>query len=50
MATIVNGVTKLGKVRFSSATEQQVENYRKMLLSMAEERPNELWLSGCPAG
>jgi GTP pyrophosphokinase len=37
IATIVDGVTKLGRVQFSSATEQQVENYRKMLLSMAED-------------
>jgi len=37
VATIVDGVTKLGKVQFSTTTEQQVENYRKMLLSMAEE-------------
>jgi GTP pyrophosphokinase len=37
VATIVDGVTKLGKVQFNSATEQQVENYRKMLLSMAED-------------
>jgi GTP pyrophosphokinase len=37
VATIVDGVTKLGKVQFRSATEQQVDNYRKMLLSMAED-------------
>jgi len=37
VATIVDGVTKLGKVRFRSATEHQVENYRKMLLSMAQD-------------
>jgi len=37
VAAIVNGVTKLGRVRFRSATEQQVENYRRMLLSMASD-------------
>ena len=37
VATIVDGVTKLGQVQFRSATEQQVEYYRKMLLSMAED-------------
>ena len=37
IATIVDGVTKLGRVRFRSATERQVENYRKMLLSMAAD-------------
>ncbi len=37
VATIVDGVTKLGRVQFRSATEQQVENYRKMLLSMADD-------------
>ncbi|MCI0433102.1 MAG: bifunctional (p)ppGpp synthetase/guanosine-3',5'-bis(diphosphate) 3'-pyrophosphohydrolase [Gemmatimonadetes bacterium] len=34
---IVDGVTKIGKVQFQSTTEQQVENYRKLLLSMAQD-------------
>ncbi|NIP58828.1 MAG: RelA/SpoT family protein, partial [Gemmatimonadetes bacterium] len=37
VALIVDGVTKIGKVRFRSHTEHQVENYRKLLLSMAED-------------
>jgi len=37
VAAIVDGVTKLGRVEFASASEQQVENYRKMLLSMASD-------------
>jgi GTP diphosphokinase / guanosine-3',5'-bis(diphosphate) 3'-diphosphatase len=37
IASIVDGVTKIGKVTFSSNTEQQVENYRKLLLSMAHD-------------
>lgn len=37
VGAIVDGVTKLGRVEFRSATEQQVENYRKMLLSMASD-------------
>ncbi len=37
VAAIVDGVTKLGKVHFGSTSEQQVENYRKMLLSMASD-------------
>ena len=37
VAAIVDGATKLGRVQFGSASEQQVENYRKMLLSMASD-------------
>ena len=37
VADLVDGVTKIGKVQFRSNTEQQVENYRKLLLSMAED-------------
>jgi GTP pyrophosphokinase len=37
IANIVDGVTKIGRVQFRSNTEQQVENYRKLLLSMAQD-------------
>ncbi|MCY3808426.1 MAG: bifunctional (p)ppGpp synthetase/guanosine-3',5'-bis(diphosphate) 3'-pyrophosphohydrolase [Gemmatimonadetes bacterium] len=37
VAAIVNGVTKIGRVRYRSSTERQVENYRKLLLSMAND-------------
>ncbi len=35
VGAIVDGVTKIGRVRFRSHNEEQVENYRKLLLSMA---------------
>jgi GTP pyrophosphokinase len=37
VADLVDGVTKLGGVRFSSREEQQVEYFRKMLLTMAKD-------------
>lgn len=37
VATLVDGVTKIGKVRFRSSEEHQVENYRKLLLSMVQD-------------
>jgi guanosine-3',5'-bis(diphosphate) 3'-pyrophosphohydrolase len=37
IATIVDGLTKIARVEFSSSTEQQAENFRKLLLSMARD-------------
>jgi GTP diphosphokinase / guanosine-3',5'-bis(diphosphate) 3'-diphosphatase len=34
---VVDGLTKISKVQFRTNTEQQVENYRKLLLSMAAD-------------
>ena len=37
IADMVAGVTKLGKLRYETAQEQQVENYRKMFLAMGKD-------------
>jgi guanosine-3',5'-bis(diphosphate) 3'-pyrophosphohydrolase len=37
VARIVEGVTKIGRIRFSSPEEQQAENYRKMVLAMVDD-------------
>ena len=37
VAHLIDGVTKLGKIPYSSREEQQAENIRKMLISMSED-------------
>ena len=37
VAELVNGVTKLGQISFSSVEEEQAENLRKMLLAMSKD-------------
>lgn len=37
VAALVDGVTKIGKIVFRSYQEKQAENFRKMIVSMAED-------------
>ena len=37
VARIVEGVTKIGRIKFSTLEEQQAENYRKMVLAMVDD-------------
>lgn len=37
IAQLVDGVTKIGKIQFSTKAERKAENYRKMLIAMAKD-------------
>src|SRR6185437_4470496 len=37
VTTLVDGVTKLARISFQSREQAQVENYRKMILAMAQD-------------
>ncbi|OGL46590.1 MAG: GTP pyrophosphokinase [Candidatus Schekmanbacteria bacterium RBG_16_38_11] len=37
ISSLVNGVTKIGRIEFTSSEERQSENFRKMILAMAKD-------------
>ncbi len=37
IAALVDGVTKIGRIEFTSSEEQQSENFRKMILAMSKD-------------
>ncbi len=37
IASLVNGVTKIGEIKFDSVEARQAENFRKMIISMVED-------------
>lgn len=37
IAQLVDGVTKIGKIQFTSKADRRAENYRKMLIAMAKD-------------
>jgi len=37
ISSLVDGVTKIGRIEFTSSEEQQSENFRKMILAMAKD-------------
>lgn len=49
IAQIVDGVTKIGHLPVNSSQERQVENYRKLLLSIAKDARHSHQACGPPA-
>jgi GTP pyrophosphokinase len=49
IAGIVDGLTKISSLTFRSSAEEQVENYRKLLLSIARTpaSSSSSWATGC---